>query len=156
MKRVFFIQIIIGLTFLACKSPAKMQAVGGCSFTQSYMAYGTVNDSVFSLQLQQLGKFYFNFILETCKKIDRHKLELTGYISFPDPGNEISNQKRIADVHIVQAARLDKFTLGFKQSLGKTDSTGRFDIVIDVGGEESFLLFGKQGFNQITVQLSFK
>jgi hypothetical protein len=156
MKLLLYIKVVAALTFMSCTTTSKIHSENSCSFKQGFMSYENISDSTFSLKLQQLGKFYFNFILDSCKKIGDGELELTGYISFPDPGNVMNNQRRIPDVNIIQVTRIDNFVLKYRQYLGKTDSTGKFDIKINALGKEALILFDKKDLNQITVQLSFK
>lgn len=151
MKLPLYITVVFVL--ISCTA-SKIYSENQCSFRQGFMSYDTINDSTFSLKLQQLGKFYLNFILDSCRKINDREIELTGFISFPDPGNIMDNQRRIPDIDIFEGRPINKFILSRNQYLGKTDSTGKFNIKINVFEKETFILFNNRNLNRIAVQLS--
>lgn len=144
---------IIGLLLISCTS-SKIHSQHPCPLKQRSASFDIINDSTFSFELQQLGRSYLNFVIDTCDKINDLEINLIGYVTFPD-NTVVDHQRRMSEVTIIQAILVDKFTLKYMKYLGKTDSNGKFNIKINAEKKDVFILFNKRDFNRITALLTF-
>ena len=150
---------IVLFLIMSCSSSKKISK-DPCLFEQKFSSYKTtLNDSTYLLTNQKLGKFYFNFIIDSCSKSNKNDIILSGFVTFPD--NTFPNHQRpVGEVNFIQAIPFEKSELQFSKYLGITDSTGKFNITVKVKDQirknNVFILLNKIGYDPVAVLLNWQ